>query len=342
MNNNTWEIVSRKRRSNRNRETGRERRETLNRANNILKRKMAEKNARNKILYNFYHYNELPDELFIVNTAKYNDNNDNNNDNNIEKAELLNIEDVKKVQNALINFFREGYLKYVSTEKASDTDIIDYINNILITYGIKISGGFILKSMGLFSGNTGSSSIDIDIYAPYISSTDKSRKKRRTIKLHKLLYELFNADRSNTGIPVYKYFKVNRVNSHKSIFFRKNGIYSVTKYVKFPNAEMDIVQSDSSTTPIKIIQRFDLSFCQNWYDGVNLWSMDRKGVYKEDMGTLEDSYVELFLGKNPVTLKRIAKYISRGFRVKYKDPSSGTYIEIHPEDCIVRNEHSPS
>lgn len=91
---------------------------------------------------------------------------------------------------------------------------------------------------------------------------------------------------------------------------------------------MDLVQADSNSTPIQIIQRFDLSFCQNWYDGENLWSMDRDAVYKEEDGLLEDSYVPLYLEKNPVTRKRIAKYMKRGFGVKYRDPETGVFRTI--------------
>ena len=125
--------------------------------------------------------------------------------------------------------------------------------------------------------------------------------------------------------------------SKRASFFQKNGIYAVTKYFKAArdgagSAEMDLVQADRGTTPIKIIQRFDLSFCQNWYDGENLWSMDRDAIYKRDFGTLEHDYVQLYLDGNPVTRKRILKYMKRGFRVKYLDPTSEEYVEITFDD----------
>jgi hypothetical protein len=93
-------------------------------------------------------------------------------------------------------------------------------------------------------------------------------------------------------------------------------------------SEMDIVQSARKSSPIQIIRSFDLTFCQNWYDGDELWSMDREAVYKRTPGTLEDSYVPIYLSGNPVTRKRILKYIQRGFRVQYADPTTGAPTEI--------------
>jgi hypothetical protein len=93
-------------------------------------------------------------------------------------------------------------------------------------------------------------------------------------------------------------------------------------------SEMDIVQAATKSSPVQIIRSFDLTFCQNWYDGDELWSMDREAVYKRSPGTLEDSYVPIYLSGNPVTRKRILKYMQRGFRVQYADPISGAPIEI--------------
>jgi hypothetical protein len=93
-------------------------------------------------------------------------------------------------------------------------------------------------------------------------------------------------------------------------------------------SEMDIVQAATKSSPVQIIRSFDLTFCQNWYDGDELWSMDREAVYKRSPGTLEDSYVPIYMSGNPVTRKRILKYIKRGFRVQYTDPTTGAPTEI--------------
>jgi hypothetical protein len=102
-------------------------------------------------------------------------------------------------------------------------------------------------------------------------------------------------------------------------------------------AEMDIVQAATKSSPVQIIRSFDLTFCQNWYDGEELWSMDREAVYKRAPGTLEDSYVPIYTAGNPVTRKRILKYMKRGFRVRYTDPTSGSLVEITRADLANVN-----
>ena len=323
--NTEWTLVTK--------EMGYRPKKTMNRRSNQTNQNR--QTRKQKILYNFFHYEEMPDELYTIAQAelyrrKLATSRRHQRQKQPERQpQLLKDEDKEKVQAALVNFFREGYEANVSHgEPASDETILNYINMVLTTYGIKISGGFVLKNMGMFQGNTGSSSIDIDIYLPHIQSKNPKEKKETTIKIHTLLQELFNVDKVY-GKPVYKYFKVTpRGKSQKHAFFTKNGIFSVTKYSKGGYAEMDLVQADSNSTPIQIIQRFDLSFCQNWYDGENLWSMDRDAVYKEEDGLLEDSYVPLYLEKNPVTRKRIAKYMKRGFGVKYRDPETGVFRTI--------------
>ncbi len=252
----------------------------------------------------------------------------------------------KRFQAALVNFFRDGYTKHIGP--ADDETILKYINNILTRYGIKISGGFVLKNVGEFAGNSGAASIDIDIYVPYYKvprpakgritkDVEAKMRKERTETIHKLLMTIFNVDKAR-GKPLFRYFKVTMGHS-KAAFFTKNGIYSVTKYTgKQGTAEMDLVQADRTTTPEDIIRRFDLTFCQNWYDGEHVWSMDIEAVYKRKPGMLEDSYVPLYLDGNPVTRKRIAKYIKRGFRIEYNDPETGTAVEITLDDLAdVRN-----
>jgi hypothetical protein len=100
----------------------------------------------------------------------------------------------------------------------------------------------------------------------------------------------------------------------------------------FEKAEMDVVQASSRSSPMRIIRNFDLTFCQNWYDGEHLWSMDPEAVFRRAPGTLEPSYVPIYRSGNSVTRKRILKYIRRGFRVQYRDPNSRRLIEITRAD----------
>ncbi len=324
-NENGWVIV--KRGNKRAFNPTRSRKESSNNSNRNSK-SAQRRITRRKLLEKFFEEDDVPDELYMAGQVAVEKKKEPK-----KEPQLLGEKEKEKVQKALVDFFREGYIQNVlGGGNASDKTILDYINSILVKYDIKISGGFILKNMGMFEGNTGSSSIDIDIYLPPNPESHPMRKKKRTMEIHKALQDLFNVDKVN-GKPKYKYFKVSGTfSSKKQAFFQKNGIYSVTKYSRGENAEMDLVQADITTTPIRIIQRFDLTFCQNWYDGENLWSMDKEAVYKRAPGRLEDSYVPIYLDGNPVTRKRIAKYMKRGFRVHYKDPKTGEMVEITEEN----------
>ena len=245
---------------------------------------------------------------------------------NAREPDIMEEKYVKMVQKALVNFFRDGYITYFAEDtEPTDEEILDFINEMIINAKMVISGGFILKSMGFIKESEASSSIDVDIYLPH--------------NVHASVYDtmskLFNCDRYNSGKHkdkcILKYFRVGE--GSKSAFFRKNKIYSVTKYQRTrPGiAEMDLVRADKTTKPIGIVKRFDLTFCQNWYDGNNVWAQDKPAVLKEDTGYLDAEYVAGYLEGNNVTRKRIGKYMKRGFRVSYIDPVTANIIEITPE-----------
>ncbi len=324
--NNSWTLVKK---GNRHMFSMRNRNKPPTPNNSTLRRK-----KRREILEKLFEEDDTPDELFMMGVANFAEQRKKTK----PQPQMLGDKEKKKVQSALVDFFREGYMQNIAQgEPATDEQILNYINAFLVKYSIKISGGFILKNMGMFEGNTGSTSIDIDIYLPYVQKGNPYAKREYTKGIHKVLQDLFNVDKVN-GKAKHKYFRVTRTASKKQAFFQKNGIYSVTKYSKGENAEMDLVQADTTTTPIRIIQRFDLTFCQNWYDGENLWSMDKEAVYKRAPGRLEDSYVPLYLDGNPVTRKRIAKYMKRGFSVQYKNPETGEMVLITEEN--VRNKNN--
>ena len=216
----------------------------------------------------------------------------------------LEESETKKVQSGLVNFFREGYLLNVAkAEQASDETILEYINSILQTYQIKITGGFLLKQLGLFDGDSASTSIDIDICYPYVRMNTAQEKKDHILRIRKLFQELLN-------VPP------------------QNRICYFVKYFKGDTASMDLREMEAATTPIQFIQRFDFSFCRNWYDGKNVWVMDKEAVYKRTPCVLTPYDTFLFKKKNPGRFQRIAKYLDRGYRFQYKDPDTGDLVEI--------------
>ena len=82
---------------------------------------------------------------------------------------------------------------------------------------------------------------------------------------------------------------------------------------------IDIMAVRNSKSPVDVVQNFDLTFCQVWYDGKDVWATHPEHIV-EHVGYLQGDYVKLFLGKNQFLENRLKKYISRGFEIRF-DPA---------------------
>ncbi len=224
---------------------------------------------------------------------------------------------IPQVQAALVNFFRDGWsinYKYlINPPNNSDESLLKFLNMVLKNTGAIISGRFILKAIGSFVDE---SSVDIDIYVP-----TKNAEHLRVIMKY-----LFNS------INIKKYF----ASDSPKFSFKKNGIVSISKYSKsIPEyAEMDIMEVNSDRTPVDIVKNFDLTFCENWYDGTNVYMTYPEHV-KTKKGFLENHYLNILYTGNPVLLNRIKKYIKRGFRVSINNPDTKKPEDI--TDSIVND-----
>jgi hypothetical protein len=200
---------------------------------------------------------------------------------------------IQPIQEALVRLFFPGISNSMNAIN------INKLNKILIENEAIISGGFLLKALGLFKDDK---SVDIDIYVPSKNAANLM-----------LIKNLFKA----TGT-------VNQVSSNtKDVFYKKNGIVSVTKYfrTKPEYAEIDIVEISDDRTPVDVIKNTDLTFCENWYDGKQLYMVHPEDVIKKS-GFVENAYLGLLFKKNPILMGRIKKYIDRGFKVSIHNPSS--------------------
>jgi hypothetical protein len=249
------------------------------------------------------------------------------------KKETVGPEQLKQFQTKLVGFFRDGYNKYFneSNEPASDDVILDFINKQLIEHGIIISGGFVLKNLGYIKSDKEASSVDIDMYIP----------GNTPLSTYVLFGKLFNAnidETTNNGTATNDKSIMNRF--EKVFYDVKNarkwqlkGIRSVTKFKRgikdTPSyGEMDFVRAYATKTdkhplrtPEQIVNDFDLTFCENWYDGKNVYITHKKAILKEEPGFLKSTYLfSYLLGKNRMSVSRVKKYIQRGFRIIFVDP----------------------
>lgn len=210
---------------------------------------------------------------------------------------------VKLVQKEIIKFFHHKDSKLTP---ALENQIIDYINTRLYNNKAIISGGFLLKAFGLFED---AKSVDIDIYVPEKNAQDFRDGMSRVFRPTKVVTHVQS--------------------SLQNSFFKKNGIHSVTKYSREKPiyAEMDIVTVMDDRDPRDVVVNFDLSFCKNWYDGKNVYIVDKEGVYNKK-GMLGNNYLKLLYAGNPVLINRLKKYINRGFQISINNPKTKQVEDI--------------
>lgn len=107
-------------------------------------------------------------------------------------------------------------------------------------------------------------------------------------------------------------------------FLRRNGIQTIHNiYIEQDgdgrradhNFEMDIMIVRSNRTPIQVANNFDLTFCQVWFDGENVYASHPEDV-RNKSGTLQGDYVNLFVQGNEFLQKRLKKYQGRGYEIR--------------------------
>ena len=257
--------------------------------------------------------------------------------------EIMEQHYLDRFEDSLAIFFRSGYERYINHgEPARKCDILSYVREIVKKYRLVISGGYVLKNMGLSIEDQSKPSVDIDIYVPYYIP-------QRHPEFYQTMAELFNCDPGWDATHPFKIMKfvANRAKGAKHSFFKKNGIYSVFKHERNVDgvyAEMDLVRTIDGVKPETIVRNFDLSVCMNWYDGDQLYSMDKNAIINksEHTGWLNYGYIHLLLGiknehgtkhvQNPTTRDRILKYLLRGYRISYVHPKEGVVYEIVTRD----------
>jgi len=117
-------------------------------------------------------------------------------------------------------------------------------------------------------------------------------------------------------------------------FLRKNGIqmiHNITIKRGDPPRqiyyEFDIMILRSWRLPIEVVNNFDLSFCQVWFDGTDTYASNPDHV-REKKGMLQGEYVNLFLQGNTFLQQRLNKYKTRGYEIRL-DPKQMETIGDH-------------
>ena len=110
--------------------------------------------------------------------------------------------------------------------------------------------------------------------------------------------------------------------------FEEIGQRGSRRVVETMRKEFDIMIVRNRRTPLQVVTNFDLTFCQTWFDGTNIYASHPDDI-KQKKGTLQGEYVNLFLKGNRFLHKRIHKYGQRGYKVALDKQTNGRDIVPH-------------
>lgn len=125
-------------------------------------------------------------------------------------------------------------------------------------------------------------------------------------------------------------------NIYNKNFFNVSKIYKVVRfYTKFDYIQenvkhIDLVYVHNSMKLNKVVETFDLTCCQVWYDGTSIYAKYPEMIM-ERKSQINPLYIHQLLKGNKSTHNRIRKYINRGFEIIYprEDIAIETFNQIY-------------
>lgn len=202
-----------------------------------------------------------------------------------------------RVENAIKRTIRDnGVLK----------DDIDRNFKLLQTF-LKDTGS-VIAGGALLSWFHGDILQDIDIYVNV-----KHLEAARTT-----LARVFNVTKPSSYISPSIYCKTH---------MKENGIqkiYTLRHYVTRFN-KIDIMAIRNKKNITDVVQNFDFTFCQIWYDGEDLHATHPQDVRNKN-GTLRGIYNKEFIDKFIFIRKRCKKYLRKGYTIDFDNDELEKYI----------------
>ena len=200
----------------------------------------------------------------------------------------------------------------------SSKKIIDIIKET----GALIAGGSLLRAIRAIDPDVHN---DIDIYVP--------------VKHMPKFLDVFTAN-----------VAYNKCNSYGASFYcnsflRKNGIRKIYNFAteKWNNTigyteitrAYDIMSVRNSRNPLAVVNNFDLTFCQIWFDGTDVFASHPDDISNKK-GMLQGDYNRLFCTGNPFLRRRIKKYTDRGFDISF---DTSIFDSLLIDDIVKPSRH---
>ena len=106
--------------------------------------------------------------------------------------------------------------------------------------------------------------------------------------------------------------------------------------------DIDIIIIPDTIPILSVVKNFDLTFCEIWYDAATakVSAVDPAGILAKT-GMLKKDYVEnMLVYLNRFTIKRVEKYVRKGFTISYDCDTHYTFVKksknvLSPEEWVV-------
>ena len=231
---------------------------------------------------------------------------------------------MNSLNEAVKNVFLEEYITYMQSgggwNLGTNDELEDELNSMLQASQALVAGGFLTRcaniaQLGLVHDESDSSGrgkimrgADIDIYVPCGNL--------------QMVTDFFDRE--------FEIVNINTVKAYDQSFFRKNNIMQRFHYKNFkrfqrrrrrgsyPMLTIDIMSIKKGTSPLNVVQNFDLTFCEIWYDGKSINATNLPDAAQKK-GFLRSDYVTALLDFNNSFIRnRMERYRARGYTIVFQ------------------------
>ena len=204
----------------------------------------------------------------------------------------------------------------LNTKLFNDPAAVQKFSQILKQHGALIAGGFVLNAC---MESPPVEVNDMDIYVPIQN-------------VNAFLTDMLEAE--NHPLIASSTFNEYASSMYCRSFLRRNGIKSVKTITvrrsrDGPRMKMDVMTVRTHRTPLEVVNNFDLTFCQVWYDGEKVYASHPQHII-EKKGMLQGDYVTTLLEGNMFLRTRIKKYMKRGFKISMEKKKSPIILAKQP------------
>ena len=141
--------------------------------------------------------------------------------------------------------------------------------------GAILSGGFVLNAIAKYYIMGPGPAPDLDIYVPLAN-------------MPRFLSSLVN---DTLNLKAFDHFDAT---IYCRSFLRKNGIRRVHTFTTANDKSVDVMAVRSRKTVQDVCSNFDLTFCQVWFDGTNVFATHPDHI-REKKGYLQGEYIDTFV-----------------------------------------------